>query len=116
VFSKKKQVFREFDRKSYTKRFGELIGNEVVYDKLQGREINYKTNSETEMTLSTDWTEQEVISWLVQELLESPLVILNGKRYTITNARMEEPQERYETLSQLTITMKSSLKSNGILA
>jgi len=119
IFNKRKTSNRTFDRAVLERQFGRLVGTTYQYDKFYSREVNYSNNSDNTITLDTDWTNQEVLTWLVRELLESPLIWMEDENHNkiafhITNASESEPQERYEELSQLSITLASGFKSRSI--
>jgi hypothetical protein len=119
IFNKRKTSNRTFDRAVLERQFGRLVGTSYEYDKFYSRELNYSNNSENTITLDTDWTNQDILTWLVKELLESPLVWMEDENdnkiaFHITNASESEPQERYEELSQLSITLASGFKSRSI--
>jgi hypothetical protein len=119
IFNKEKTVDRDFKRQTYGRDLGVLNGSSYDYSKFRSRMVNHYNTSQSKITLSSDWTDANVISWLVRELLESPLIWMEDENYNkiamhITNASMSEPQDRYTTLEQLTIELDSGFKSASI--
>lgn len=123
IFNKQKQSFRDFTRQRYSRALTTIdasTGEDILISKFRGRDVNYSNSSSNRITLMSDWLPQEQISWLVRELLESPLVWMEDENdnkiaYHITNASESEPQERYEDLSQIVIELASSFKSKSVL-
>lgn len=123
IFNKQKQSFRDFTRQSYSRALTTVdtsTGEDILLSKFRGRDINYSNSSSNRITLMSDWLPQEQITWLVQELLESPLIWMEDENdnkiaYHITNGSESEPQERYEGLSQIVIELASSFKSKSVL-
>lgn len=123
IFNKQKQSFRDFTRQRYSRTLTTIdtsTGENILLSKFRGRDVNYSNSSSNRITLMSDWLPQEQITWLVQELLESPLIWMeddndNKIAYHITNASEEEPQEKYEGLSQIVIELASSFKSKSVL-
>lgn len=119
IFNKRKTSDRTFDRELYERDLGRLLGTSYVYDKFNSRMVNHFNVSENEISLATDWTNQEVLTWLVREMLESTLVWMEDENDNkiamhLTTASEEEPQERYEELSQLVINLASGFKSQSV--
>lgn len=119
IFNKRKTSDRTFNRELYERDLGRLFGTSYVYDKFNSRMVNHFNVSENEITLATDWTNQEVLTWIVREMLESTLVWMEDENDTkiamhVTTASEEEPQEKYEELSQLVINLASGFKSQSV--
>lgn len=120
IFSKKKTVSRSFNRKSYKRTFGNLNTSSYTYSKFTGRKVNYLNNSEKSIKLLSDWNDAETQSWLVRELLESPLIWMedsNGvkTRYNITTSTENEPVDSYVELVNLEIDLSDSLLSKSVI-
>ena len=119
IFNKRKTSDRTFDRELYERDLGRLFGTNYVYDKFQPRMVNHFNVSENEISLATDWTNQEVLTWIVREMLESTLVWMEDENDNkiamhVTTASEEEPQERYAELSQLVVNLASGFKSTSV--
>lgn len=116
LFTKRKQVKSNFERSEFKKKFGVLDGNSYNYDSFIGRGQNFH-NAQTEtMVLDSDWLHPDVHAWLVQELLESPLVWMednegNKTRYMIQNSMSDQGQEKYDVWKTLSLEMKPTLQS-----
>ena len=123
IFNKQKQSFRDFTRQRYSRALTTIdtsTGEDILLSKFRGRDVNYSNSSSNRITLMSDWLPQDQITWLVQEMLESPLIWMEDENdnkiaYHITNASEEEPQEKYEGLSQIVIELASSFKSKSVL-
>lgn len=116
LFTKRKQVKSNFERSEFKKKFGVLEGNSYNYDSFIGRGQNFH-NAQTEtMVLDSDWLHPDVHAWLVQELLESPLVWMEDEngvktRYLIQNSMSEQGQEKYDVWKTLSLEMQPTLQS-----
>ena len=119
IFNKRKTSDRTFERELHERDLGRLFGTNYIYDKFNSRMLNHFNVSENEISLATDWTSQEVLTWIVREMLESTLVWMEDENHNkismhVTTASEEEPQERYAELSQLVINLASGFKSTSV--
>jgi hypothetical protein len=123
IFNKRKQSFKDFTRQSRGQALTTIdtvTGEDIVLNKFRGRSFNYSNQTQGRITLMSDWLPQEQLTWLIRELLESPIVWMEDENnnkisYSVTNASESEPQERYEDLSQMVIELSENLRSKSAL-
>lgn len=79
---------------SFRQGFGQWNGNQFVYSKERGRDIDYAKTIERKMVCVSDWLTEEQQNWMVLNLYGSPIVYEeNGAlmiRRRVTNKTIEE--------------------------
>ena len=86
----------------YRQGFGRWNGNQFVYEKERGRDIDYAKTVSRQMKCISDWLSEEQQNWMVLNLYGSPLVYEeNGTlmiRRRVTNKTIEEKIQENDML------------------
>ena len=114
LFDKRRETNNSIERKFQKKKFGRLEGNDYNYDGFDGVERNYFNKVNKSISLLSDWMLPDVKSWLLDELLKSPIVWVEDEndvkqRIIITNTSERVGDELYEEWVQLQIDFRYSL-------
>ncbi len=95
----------------YQREKGVWDGNNYTYPFYQGEKVDFAKTASDQLTLNSDWINQDVQQWLVRELLESPSVYLevnNGNDFElvkVTNTNYQLKTRRRDGLIQEQITI-----------
>lgn len=94
---------REVKSSSYEKQLGGFTaGGTYVYDLTEGRESDYIKTSKGRMTVNSDFIEEEMQNYLVRELYESPMVLVEESsqlvRYRVLNTGYEKKKRKTDVL------------------
>jgi hypothetical protein len=96
----------------YQREKGVWDGTSYTYPLYQGEKVDFAKTSSDQLTLNSDWINQDVQQWLVRELLESPSVYLevnNGTDFEpvkVTNQNYQLKTRRRDGLIQEQITIE----------
>lgn len=96
----------------YQREKGVWDGTSYTYPLYQGEKVDFAKTSSDQLTLNSDWINQDVQQWLVRELLESPSVYLevnNGTDFEpvkVTNTNYQLKTRRRDGLIQEQITIE----------
>lgn len=96
----------------YQKEKGVWDGTSYTYPLYQGEKVDFAKTASDQLTLNSDWINQDVQQWLVRELLESPSVYLevnNGTDFEpvkVTNTSYQLKTRRRDGLIQEQITIE----------
>lgn len=100
----------------YEKEFGEWDGSDFNYTKEQGRSVDFAKVSDRQMTVLSDWINEDVQHWLVRNLYESPVVFVEEdstlRRRKIMNSSWKDNYNENDTLFQEMITLKLDTKTS----
>ena len=97
---------------SYQREKGVWDGTSYTYPLYQGEKVDFAKTASDQLTLNSDWINQDVQQWLVRELLESPSVYLevdNGTDFEpvkVTNTNYQLKTRRRDGLIQEQITIE----------
>lgn len=95
----------------YQREKGVWDGTSYTYPLYQGEKVDFAKTASDQLTLNSDWINQDVQQWLVRELLESPSVYLevdNGTDFEpvkVTNTSYQLKTRRRDGLIQEQITI-----------
>lgn len=106
--------------KGYEKAFGSWVGNEFVYSKSNGRNVDFQTMSEDMLMINSDWIPGDVQNWLMENLFESPVVYLqknNGDsiRVNVKNKGGTKKNRVNDTLFNQVVELKYSNQRKSFL-
>jgi len=96
----------------YQRDKGVWDGTSYTYPLYQGEKVDFAKTASDQLTLNSDWINQDVQQWLVRELLESPSVYLevnNGTDFEpvkVTNTNYQLKTRRRDGLIQEQITIE----------
>ncbi len=96
----------------YQREKGVWDGTSYTYPLYQGEKVDFAKTASDQLTLNSDWINQDVQQWLVRELLESPSVYLevnNGTDFEpvkVTNTSYQLKTRRRDGLIQEQITIE----------
>jgi hypothetical protein len=96
----------------YQREKGVWDNTSYTYPLYQGDKVDFAKTSSDQLTLNSDWINQDVQQWLVRELLESPSVYLevnNGTDFEpvkVTNTSYQLKTRRRDGLIQEQITIE----------
>lgn len=96
----------------YQREKGVWDGTSYTYPLYQGEKVDFAKTASDQLTLNSDWINQDVQQWLVRELLESPSVYLevnNGTDFEpvkVTNTNYQFKTRRRDGLIQEQITIE----------
>lgn len=94
---------------SYRKGFGRWDGNQFVYEKDQGRDIDYAKTVERQMKCVSDWLDEAQQNWMVLNLYGSPIVYEESGtlmiRRRVTNRTIEEKIQENDLLFLEEVTL-----------
>jgi hypothetical protein len=96
----------------YQREKGVWDGTSYTYPLYQGEKVDFAKTASDQLTLNSDWINQDVQQWLVRELLESPSVYLevnNGTDFEpvkVTNTNYQLKTRRRDGLIQEQITIE----------
>lgn len=114
-FTKVNDTSRTIQHFGMEKQWGGFNSSNVfVYNNNQGREVDYLTTSSGRLTASTDWLSQVIQNWLVDELYESPFVLLETtsgtvlKRVKVLNTSSRQKQNILGNLFSETVELNLS--------
>lgn len=96
----------------YQREKGVWDNTSYTYPLYQGEKVDFAKTASDQLTLNSDWINQDVQQWLVRELIESPSVYLevdNGTDFEpvkITNTGYQFKERRRDGLIQEQITIE----------
>lgn len=96
----------------YQREKGVWDNTSYTYPLYQGEKVDFAKTASDQLTLNSDWINQDVQQWLVRELLESPSVYLevdNGNDFEpvkVTNTNYQFKTRRRDGLIQEQITIE----------
>jgi hypothetical protein len=98
----------EIQEHSYTRGFGEWVGDNYVLDPTTSGNFDYLKKMTDKVEITSDYINQDQFNWLTREVLESPLVYAqfeNQVPYRVIprNGTYRQAQDRFEELFNLTI-------------
>lgn len=83
------------DSNSYQRKFGYIDGSSFVFDSNRGTDIDISKVVTKKLTIESDWLFEAEQNWLVENLYESPMVLIEQstgalKRVKVTNSSYAE--------------------------
>lgn len=68
------QKMGKIKSESFTRNFGSWSGSSFVFEKTQGRNVDFSKTIEREMKCISDWLPEEVQNWMIYNMIGSPAV------------------------------------------
>ncbi len=103
----------------FNKAFGKWENNDFVYNKEDGRLLDYQTMSIDNLLINSDWIKEGVQNWLVENLYESPVVYLQSGtdfiRVNVTNKGGTEKKRVNDMLFNEVIQLEYSNSRKSFL-
>jgi hypothetical protein len=82
---------------------GAWVDGVYTYDNTSTGQGNYQSKNVKLLTLQSDWIRQDVLEYLLDNLITSPYVLLDGKRVSIKSSTQEYKRHKFNPLFNLTI-------------
>lgn len=108
VFFHNQELNTEISEKSYGRGFGDWVGLTYVFDPAKSGEYDYLKQMQDKATITSDYINENQFNWLVNEVLESPLVMAQNENQTPykvlpRNAKYTQAQGRFDELFDLSV-------------